>query len=313
MNRKEQFERDKISIRGELTHIAPPSKDPFVNELDRLYGAADVLSIKNANKHRRILLELSAVGTLLTLLFLLYDEAELYGLIAACGLMILLLFLIRFLANRTQCHRKYLEYRVLAESLRVQYYLYMAGIKERVTELMTWSIKQEIPWITELISDLPEPRPKQKEPVIGYWIRDQSEYHQLKLKQMMKKHRRDSRIAKVTLIVTILAYAVAISFEFIVVQSHIGIDVNAVRAVLKVTVGTMSALTLFTGNYYGKMSLSNVIDDHERMIALYQSVGETINTQGESDELILSLARDCLNETGTWYAYQKKNQPDLVI
>ena len=123
MNRKEQFERDKISIRGELTHIAPPSEDPFVNELDRLYGAADVLSIKNANKHRRILLELSAVGTLLTLLFLLYDEAELYGLIAACGLMILLLFLIRFLANRSQCHRKYLEYRVLAESLRVQYYL----------------------------------------------------------------------------------------------------------------------------------------------------------------------------------------------
>lgn len=313
MNRKTQFEQDKRTYQGNLTHIAKPSNDPFVMELDELYGAADALSLKNAIKHRRILLALSAVGTLLTLLFLLYDEAELYGLILACGMMIIALFLIRFIADRSQCHRKYLEYRVLAEALRIQYYLYLTGIKESVTALLPWSVKFEMPWIAECIAALPEPDPKHREPVIGFWIKDQSEYHQLKLGQMMKKNRRDNRVAVITLVITILTYVAAIGFELYVFYHQTAIDVNFVRAVIKVVVGTMSALTLFTANYYGKMSLPNVIDDHERMIALYQHVGEKINNEGESDELILSLARECLNENSAWYAYQKKNQPDLVI
>ena len=313
MNRKEQFESDKRTYPGEFTHIAQPSGDPFVQRLDEIYGAADVLSLKNAKKHRRILWELSAVGTLLTLLFLLYDEAELYGLIMACGMMILSLFLIRFIANRSQCHRKYLEYRVLAESLRVQYFLYLAGVSERVTELTPWSVRQEIPWIMEILSALPEPRPKEKESVMDCWIKDQSSYHQLKLGQTVRKNRRDNRIATATVIVTVITYLAAIGFEIYVSHHQIAIDVNLVRAILKVVVGTMSAITLFTGNYYGKMSLPNIIDDHERMIALYQSVEEKILSQGENDELILSLARECLNENATWYAYQKKNQPDLVI
>ena len=193
MDRKKQFESEKENITGGLSHIAEQIDSPELCGIDRLYGEADALSLKNAQKHRRVLMELSAVGTLLTLFFLLYDEAELYGLIFACGAMILSLFLIRYIADRSQCHRKYLEYRVLAESLRVQYYLFL------------------------------------------------------------------------------------------------------------------------TGNYYGKMSLPNIIDDHKRMIALYGSVEEKFRAEGESSETILDLARECLNENATWYAYQNKNKPDLVI
>lgn len=130
----------------------------------------------------------------------------------------------------------------------------------------------------------------------------------------LKKNRRDNRIAAATIVITIAAYIAAMVFEILVSQNLAGsIDVNVFRAVLKVVVGTMSAATLFTGNYYGKMSLPNIIDDHERMIALYESAEEKIKTEGESDELIISLARECLNGNSTWYAYQKKNQPDLVI
>ena len=312
-DKRKEFENEMRTYVGSTYPIAEQSDDPALREINVLYGVSDALSLKNAKKHRRILLELSAVGTLLTMLFLLYDEAELYGLILACGMMIIALFLIRFIADRSQCHRKYLEYRVLAEALRIQYYLYLAGMKERVTALLPWSVRFEMPWIAECIAALPEPDPKHREPVIGFWIKDQSEYHQLKLGQMMKKNRRDNRVAVITLVITILTYVAAIGFELYVFYHQTAIDVSFVRAVIKVVVGTMSALTLFTANYYGKMSLPNVIDDHERMIALYQHVGEKINNEGESDELILSLARECLNENSAWYAYQKKNQPDLVI
>lgn len=314
MDRKKQFESEKENITGDLSHIVEQIDSSELCGIDRLYGEADALSLKNAKKHRRVLMELSAVGTLLTLFFLLYDEAELYGLIIACGAMILSLFLIRYIADRSQCHRKYLEYRVLAESLRVQYYLFLTGVKVRVSELLPWSIKQGLPWITEIMSEQPIPQSNETHPIADCWINDQKEYHKTKLVSAVKKNRRDNRIAATTIIITISAYIAAMAFEILVSQNLTdGIDVNLFRAVLKVVVGTMSAATLFTGNYYGKMSLPNIIDDHKRMIALYESVEEKFRAEGESSETILDLARECLNENATWYAYQNKNKPDLVI
>lgn len=314
MDQKTQFDIERQKCEGDLSHIAEQIEAPDLSGIEHLYGKADALSLKNAKKHSRILMELSAVGTIITLLFLLYDEAELYGLIFACAAMIVLLFLVRFISNRSQCHRKYIEYRVLAESLRVQYYLFLAGVKVRVSELLPWSIKQGLPWITEIMSEQPLPRTDEKHTIAECWIKDQKEYHKTKMLLALKKNRRDNRIAAATIIITIAAYIAAMVFEILVSKNLVGsIDVNLFRAVLKVVVGTMSAATLFTGNYYGKMSLPNIIDDHERMIALYESAEEKIKSQGESDELIISLARECLNENSTWYAYQNKNKPDLVI
>ena len=79
MNKKEVFFRDKEECREEFTHITGGITNPALKAIDELYGAADVLSIKNAVKHQRILLALSIIGTLITMGFLLYDEAELQG------------------------------------------------------------------------------------------------------------------------------------------------------------------------------------------------------------------------------------------
>ena len=88
-----------------------------------------------------------------------------------------------------------------------------------------------------------------------------------------------------------------------------------IRAILKIILGTMSAATLFTGSYYGKMSLSLTIEDHRRMAMLYEKAENKIVQNGgeESEDLILSLAHEFLIENSTWYAYQKKNQPSLTF
>ena len=47
------------------------------------------------------------------------------------------------------------------------------------------------------------------------------------------------------------------------------------------------------------MSLSNTIEDHKRMIALYTKAEENILENGESEELIPTLAREFLIENST--------------
>ena len=96
----------------------------------------------------------------------------------------------------------------------------------------------------------------------------------------------------------------------------VGYDpVDMIRAVLKIVLGTMSVITLFVGSYYGKMALSNTIDDHRRMEMLYEQCINKIlqNNEEESEELILKLAQEFLIENSTWYAYQKNNRPDLTF
>ncbi len=314
MNAKEEFYREKEGCTGPLAHIADGIADPALSEIDELYGAADALSIQNAEKHRRILLAISAAGTLLTLAFLLYDEAELHGLILACGVFILCLFFIHRAADRLDCHRKYLEYRVLAECLRVQFFLFRAGIGKRVREILPWSVRMGIPWIPEVLSDIPAAGPEEKQPVLDCWVRAQKEYHEEALKRTVTQKRKDGSVSRAVLVITIAVYASALIYEFGFYGHSAGTaDAHLIRAVLKIVLGTMSAITLFTGSYYGKMSLSNVIDDHRRMIALYEKTEEDILRDGESGELLLSLAREFLNENSTWYAYQNKNKPDIVI
>ncbi len=314
VNQKEIFYQDKENCKVPFSHVMEPLPDPSLSVIDEIYGAADTLSILNAKKHDRILLSLSIIGTLITLSFLLYDAMDFFGLILACAVMILFLFLINHFANKFDCHKKYLEYRVLAESLRVQFFLSMASINLQVSDIMPWFIKKGIPWIEEVLLSLPQVQIAEKMPIVDCWIIDQKEYHKGALSRAEAKKHRDEIITKLAIVITVVTYVIAVFFE-IFVYGNIYVDSNEfmIRSILKIFLGTMSAFTLFTGSYYGKLSLSNRIDDHKRMISLYEQAESDISQQGETDELLLFLAREFLIENSTWYAYQSKNKPDIVI
>ena len=314
MNSKDTFYRDRERCKSPSTHIIEGATESPLKEIDGLYGTADVLSMQNAKRHRLILWALSFAGTLLTLAFLLYDEAELHGLIVACGAMILCLFCIRFMADRLGCHRKYLEYRVLAECLRCQFFLSFAGMKTRVLDLLPWSVREGIPWIPEVLSSVSDCSAAENGSILDPWIVNQKEYHKKALANTVTKNRRNSSAAKAVFAVTVAAYVAALLHEFIVYGNAAGTEhADLIRAILKTVLGTMSAVTLFTGSFYGKMSLPNVIDDHKRMISLYETAEKEIAKRGESEELLVFLAREFLNENSTWYAYQSKNGPDIAI
>ena len=314
VNQKEIFYQDKENCKVPFSHIMEPLPDPSLSVIDDIYGAADTLSILNAKKHDRILLSLSIIGTLITLSFLLYDAMDFFGLILACAVMIFFLFIIHHFANKFDCHKKYLEYRVLAESLRVQFFLSMASINLLVSDILPWFIKKGIPWIDEILLSLPQVQINEKMPIVDCWIIDQKEYHKGALSRAESKMHRDEIITKLAIVITVVTYIIAVFFE-IFAYGNIYVDSNEfmIRTILKIFLGTMSAFTLFTGSYYGKLSLSNRIDDHKRMISLYEQAESEISKQGETDELLLFLAREFLIENSTWYAYQSKNKPDIVI
>ena len=299
---------------------AAKEKDSTLAGLRTVYDMADALSMDNAEKHRKLLAGLSAAATALAMSFLLYDEADWYWMILVCGVMIIALFAINSLCRRSKYQARYLEYRVLAESLRVQYHLRSAGIGCEVSDIMPWNIQLAMPWVRKAVAAMMTGAPAvDRKSIRESWVIDQRDYHRNALARTEAKLKRNDRIIRVALIMTLIIYAFALVFEIgfgglLGGKTAFSPEVNqTIRMYIKIAMGTFSAGTLFAGNYYGKQALPNVMDDHRKMVTLYEEAAAEIDRLGENEQLLIRLAEDELNENANWYAYQSKSEPELGI
>ena len=290
------------------------------DKLTAVYTASDRLSINNDIWERRTLIGLSVCATALTFAFLLYDEAEWHGMILVCGFMIIALFAINAFTKWTRFNEKYVEYRILAELCRVQTYLRDAGISRSVTEIMPWNLQVTVPWVKGAVSAIMTGiKAGEKKSILDSWIIDQKEYHKKALKRTEAQLKRNDWIVGVALVITILSYVFALLFEVICGGMITGSSMftpeinNAVRTGIKLCMGTFSAVTLFANNYYGRLALPNVIDDHRKMALLYEEAEREIADKGEAEALLLRIAEDELCENANWYAYRSKNDAGLGI
>lgn len=292
---------------------------PRVHALDSLYSSSDQLSIRYAKRYRLVLALMALFGTLLTLSFLLYDEAELHWMILATGAALLLMVISHRYAVRSACHRRYLEYRVLAESLRVQAFLKYAGSELDVPSLMPLIQQEETTWIVSALSALSavriDPVPHS---IKDLWIVSQRDYHAKAIQKSSLKRAGSDRIVSVALILSASIYVTALILEltlfgtFFPSLAHLN-SPDLCRTVIKIILGGLSAGTLFIANYYGKQSLVRVETDHIKMQHFFDQMLSLIDRQGQNDKILKHLAREELNENGNWYSYQSNNTPDIDL
>ena len=127
--RTEEFNRlaEKAPDGGESLLPDMDWDDPAMQKLEAVMQAADSLSLRFARDYRRTMGILAVLGTAVAPTFLLYDEANLFFMILICGLALLAAMITMSRAKRSAVHRRYIEYRMLAEALRVQMFLRYAG------------------------------------------------------------------------------------------------------------------------------------------------------------------------------------------
>ena len=90
-------------------------------------------------------------------------------------------------------------------------------------------------------------------------------------------------------------------------------DVEIYRTLLKLLLGSISAITLFISNYYGRLSLPRQLSDHRKMERFYRKMYEQLELHGQTDALLAVLAREELIENGNWHSYQRDNTPDISL
>lgn len=140
--RMQEFERDRSSLDpaaldgcGLLDRELPGAPAPdSARHVDRLHVAADLLAIRYQRRVNQGLYGTHALAVLMGLVLIVYSE---YDQPVFLVWTFLALFFAGFawhvLGNRREWHRKYLDYRALAEALRVQFYWHLAGVVESRT------------------------------------------------------------------------------------------------------------------------------------------------------------------------------------
>ena len=322
--RTEEYNRDALQsgnggydLAGTRVH---GQNERTAERISGIYKAADSMSVQNQAQNRKVLAFMSVAATVVTVAFLLYDEAEMYWMILVCGLMILALFAVNRIEGRLQCHRKYPEYRVLAEAMRVQFYMWWAGCPFEVSEQLPWTLQIHLPWVRKAAAavmignSVPEAKS-----VMDDWILDQKTYHRNALEKTLQAHETNERIERIALIAAIISYIAALIFE-IVMAGLLGAvprmspeRIELFRTVLKIVLGGLSAGTLFAGNYYGKLSLTQNAEDHKKMAALFEEAECSIGYEGETREILERLAQEALGENSAWYVFQSMNEPDISL
>ena len=301
--------------------------DPVLEHINSIYHISDTLSTMAQTEYRKALKWMAVLGTIITFSFLLYDEAEMTWLILACGLALLAAYYYQRKASKSDCHENHLEYRVLAEDLRVQANLRYAGSQLQVANLLPWTQQEETAWIMDALCALTAgDRPEEggdieavKESIKKYWLDDQLAYHKKKILSQEKDNAGHERIIKGALRFSILLYVITLLFEIIcgglLIQPVISVsDIEVWRSGFKVFLGTASVAALFAANYYGKLSPQRILSDHRKMANFYERMSMLLeNNPDLPEEVLTTLAREMLIENGNWYSYQKDNTPDINI
>ena len=294
-------------------------RDPFLARMERISLAAGALSSRYARTYRRALALLAVASAFLTFAFLMYDEAQVHWMILVCGIMLLGAWSCQRFAARSDCHRRYIEYRALAECLRVQTYLRYAGSRIQVPELLSWTQQEETAWILDALCalEVAEP-PKAARDIRVCWVEDQRDYHRKAGKSSRRSLGASERIVRSALLLSIGLYIAAVGFELLCGKLfsapilHVA-DGELYRTILKILLGTISAVTLFIANYYGRLSLPRISEDHRKMERFYDKMAAQLQRQGQTEELLRMLAREELIENGNWCSYQRDNKPDLSL
>ena len=301
--------------------------------IHHLYQKADCLSVKFRDKYLKIIKWLSIFAVCLVLTFLIYDELESNLFLLLYGGILLISALIFSLARKHAWHTKYLDYRVLAESLRVQFYLFMSGIDHSVCHDFTWSQKKEVVWVTRAIQALTTGYTKgytlNSEKIKSDWINGQYIYHDNQWARTERIRERNDKISKGMLIASLLTFGMILILEFLFPETMmLIIPTDAIkhalllhdgqqiifRGTLKILLGSFSAVTLFLSNYYGKLSLDRKVSDHKKMAALYESAKAKWGNDGiDKENLLIELAREEIIENGVWLSYNRDNAPTVDI
>ncbi len=328
--RSSEFSSDAIRFADRIEAESRPLLDkkdleglpPGIENINRIFCIADWLSI---HYQKRVLFSLRGTHVfafLMGLMFILYSDFR-NDQSFMTGFLVFFFFAasIQYLAKRGGWHRRYLDYRALAEGLRVQYYWAAAGVtKENESKFAHDDFLQtqdpELGWIRNVMrvagtrcDAAPNRSPEGITYVMREWIGDQSSgqlgYFRSKAKERIRTSSITRRIALLSLLVSVTGIAL-----LAIVGSAMSSDI---RLPLMTAMGAVLLLVAIRHNYVHVTAERELIKQYEFMLRIFLNALRRLNNAQDDTErrlILRALGGSALDEHAEWILMHRDRSPD---
>jgi len=325
-----EFSRDAINHQGEIINEARSLIDESTasdipagaRDIDHAYRAADWLAIYFQKRYLSVLRATHFLALLMGLMYILYSD-----LIALR--IFLLAFVIFFVfaaavhkyAGKKSWHRKYLDYRALAEGLRVQFYWAAAGVTSgTVARFAHDNFLQmqdsDLGWIRNVMrvagmecNASPNKDKSGLDFAIREWIGDKSSgqlgYYRKKAAEKISRNRRTERLATIVLWVSVVAFAL-----FVFATADIA---NSVRGPVVILMGVLLLLFGIRQSYSFSVADFELIKQYEFMNRTFSRAYLRIERSTDDEErrrVLRLLGEAALEEHAEWILMHRERSVD---
>lgn len=285
---------------------------PGIENINRIFCIADWLSI---HYQKRVLFSLRGTHVfafLMGLMFILYsdlrtDQSFMIGFLVFffCAASV------QYFAKRGSWHRRYLDYRALAEGLRVQYYWAAAGVttdneSKFAHDAFLQTQDPELGWIRNVMriagtrSDAaPNRKPEGIAYVLREWIGDQGSgqlgYFRSKAKDRIRTSSVTRRLAFLSLLVSVMVIAL-----LVILGSAMSGDV---RQPLMTAMGAVLLLVAIRHNYAHSTAERELIKQYEFMMRIFLNALRRLDHADDDTErrlILRALGGSALDEHAEW-------------
>ncbi|HWS41392.1 MAG TPA: hypothetical protein VN247_08935, partial [Arenimonas sp.] len=301
-------------------HQSQSNQPPVSNATDAecpiysLFLIADYLASLYQQRVRRVLKITYLLATFIGIAFIIYSDMQAHGEILYLFLTLFLVALaVAGLAKRREWHRKYIDYRVLAEGLRVQSYWRRAGIVDNSTpsfvhENFLQHQDVELGWIRNImrsasIESLLSPNvdtEPQVNVVIEEWIGDPDFAGQLHYYSKSSENRTRLRNHFEMLGNAFLWAGIAISVVLVIFAQLLQDDL---QNIMIASMGALSVAAAIHEAYAYQKADKELIKQYRFMQRIFAATKQRLNTcenVEEQRQLLRTLGEAALAEHAEW-------------
>jgi hypothetical protein len=337
--RTDQFNRDSRLLDSKLAALHKLSKENLFSgnreslpdSLKRImerYAAADSLAIHFQRRTITILRVLFLLVFIGVCFFQAYSDIKALVWFLISYMSILgVAYICYALAKWKAFHGKYLDYRALAEGMRVQFFWVLAGLKKPVADYYLRKQRSELDWIRRAIhvwtlsmefQEAPNKTvassPERLQLVLNEWVTAQRRFFANAAKRDQRKLKWQKRFVRLFFLISVLLTAAQVAVQMNQVQ-----DKNNPQGVpwLVFSMGLALVIGGLLAGYGERRALAEHIRQYAQMATIFASAEQRLKEllekgeQRQALDLIEELGKEALGENGDWVILHRERAVEV--
>ncbi len=317
------------SLLAALPADAPRDPRLMLEDIDAQYGKADALAVYYQQRSDLLFKLFGVMAFTMGLAYLIYEKLTESKLVLIAYLVVLLTSLgLYYVLRNRHWFAKHLTYRALAETMRVKFYLRLAGVDHRVDAAEVLSLSgidrfRGFSWISYVLADVEvpdvhaathvDPDSRRSRCVEKYWIESQHRYFTAKVAALEKSSGRVKLLRNTLFAVIVLVIVTLFLFGDSLQHATIGFGVS-LKNLLTFCMGFLAVLLGVWELHQDKMATRELLWQYRNQLRHFAHARLELGrlaTPGRRNDVLVSLGKDSLMESYLWtiHRYHREHEP----